>query len=99
EHDAEIAVRRRQIGNLLVRLEDPARRLDVETGDGPQQRGLAAAGGPQETDELLRKYFEGDVLQGGERAELLAQPRDAQIRRTGRRGGAYGHGSESGPHL
>ena len=99
EDDAEIAVRRRQIGDLLVGLEDPARRLDVEPGDRPQQRGLAAAGGPEETDELPRKYLEGDVLQRGERAELLAQPLDAQIRGAGRRGVVYGHGNESGPHL
>jgi hypothetical protein len=55
EHDAEVALGCRQIGYLALGLEDAAGGLDVEPGDGPQQRGLAAPGGPEKTDELARK--------------------------------------------
>ena len=52
--------------------------LDVETGDGAQKRGLAAARGPQKAHELALVDLQGDVLEGRERPEHLGQCRDAQ---------------------
>ena len=61
--------------------------LRVEAGDGAQQRGLAAAGRPEEADELAAPDLEIDRLQGGEGAEALPQALDAQKRLLGHRRG------------
>ena len=66
---------------------DPALVLRVEAGDGAQQRGLAAAGRPEEADELAAPDLEIDRLQGGEGAEALPQALDAQKRLLGHRRG------------
>ena len=54
--------------------------LDVQAGDGAQQRGLAAAGRPEEADELAGVDVERDLPERGEAAEQLGQIDDAQIR-------------------
>ena len=58
--------------------------LRVEARDRAQQRGLAAAGGAEEADELALLHVERDVLQRGELAEVLVQIADAQEWRGGR---------------
>ena len=63
EHDAEVALRRRQVGYFPISLEDAPRGLNVQPGDGTQQGGLAAAGRPQKTDELTLGNGERDVLE------------------------------------
>ena len=82
EHDAEIARRRRQVRHVAPADLDHAFVLRVEAGDRAQQRGLAAAGGPEEADELALLDVERDVLQRGELAEALVQVADAQERRS-----------------
>ena len=52
EHDAVVALRRRQRRDVAAVLHDAAGGLRLEAGDDAQQRGLAAARGPEEADEL-----------------------------------------------
>jgi hypothetical protein len=78
EHDAEIALRGRQGGDVLAGLLDHAAGLNVQAGDGPQQSGLAAARRPQKTNELALVDLQGNVLERGKGAEQLAQGLDAE---------------------
>ena len=75
--NAEVPFRGRQRGNVLAGLLDLAGGLDVEAGDGAQQGGLSAAGGPEKAHELALVDLQGNVLQRRERPEHLGQPRDA----------------------
>src|SRR5262249_57505983 len=79
--DAEVALGRRQRGDVAACLLDAARRLDVESGDRPEQRGLAASRRAEEADELALDDLERDVVEGGEGAELLGEGADPQIGR------------------
>ena len=87
EHDAEIALRRRRARHVAAGDLDPALVLRVEAGDGAQERGLAAAGRPEEAHELAAPDLEIDRLQGREGAEALRQALDAQKRLLGHRRG------------
>ena len=78
EHDAEVARGRRQVRHVAPADLDHAFVLRVEARDRAQQRGLAAARGPEEADELALVDVERDVLQGGELAEMLVQVADAE---------------------
>ena len=82
EHDAEVARGRRQVRHVAPADLDHALVLRVEARDRAQQRGLAAAGRPEEADELALVDVERDVLQRGELAEMLVQVADAQERRS-----------------
>jgi hypothetical protein len=79
EDDAEVALRGRQGGDVALALGDGSRALDVEPGDGAQQGRLAAARGPQETDELAVVDIERNILESGEFPELLREIADPQI--------------------
>src|SRR5208337_4128041 len=95
EDDAEIALRRRQPGDVLPRLDDAPAGRRIEPGDGAQQRRLAAARRADEGDELARVDGQRHVLEGDEVAEHLADPFDDEIRRAGLRrhgGGCRGPG-------
>jgi hypothetical protein len=48
----------------------PAGRL-LETGQHPQQRGLAAARGAEQREELAVVDIQGEVIDGGEIAKAL----------------------------
>ena len=87
EHDAEIARGRRQVRDVAPGDLDHALVLRIEAGDRAQQRGLAAAGRPEEADEVALLHVERDVLERGELAEAFRQVADAQKRR-GRRADA-----------
>jgi hypothetical protein len=52
EHDAVVALRRRQPRDVAAGLQDLAGGLHLQAGDDAQQGRLAAARGPEEADEL-----------------------------------------------
>jgi len=97
EDDAEVALRHRQRRDLLVALEDPSGALGVEARDAAKQRRLAAARRAEEADELAPRDLERNVLERGERAELLGQPLDQQIRAKARRARGVRHVDECDP--
>jgi hypothetical protein len=51
----------------------------LEPGDHPQRRRLAAAGGAEEREELARRHLEVEVVDGGEAAEPLGDPRQGEV--------------------
>ena len=61
EHDAVVALDRRQPGDVLAALHDRAGVLRLEPGDDPQQRGLAAARRPEKRHQLAAVDGERDV--------------------------------------
>jgi len=81
EHDAEVARSGRQARDVASGKCNGALVLRIEPRNGAQQRGLAAAGRPQEADELTRKNIERDVGQRRERAEPLGEIAHTQERR------------------
>ena len=95
KHDAEVALGRRQLGDVAPGLPHPPGGLDVEAGDGAQQRGFAAAGRPEEADELALVDGQRHFVQRREIAEDFAQAVDAQERRA-RRGGVHGEFARGG---
>jgi hypothetical protein len=83
EHDAEIALRRRQVGNVAAPLRDLPVGLQFQPGDGAQQGRLATARRAQEADELALFDLDGDIVQRAEVAEILDYVLDPQIRTAG----------------
>src|SRR5262245_11712432 len=77
EHDAVVALRRRQRGDVAPVLHDAPGALRLEAGDDAQQRGLAAAGGPEQADELALGDRQADVAQRREASEVLGDSLDA----------------------
>src|SRR5262249_57769946 len=65
-------------------LHEPSRGLQVEAGNGAQQRGLAAARGTEKAGELPLGDLERDVLERLEAAEQLVDPLDPEIGGSGR---------------
>ena len=63
---------RRQAGDVPTTLTDLPGGLNLQAGNDAQQGGLATTRRPEEADELAFFNGEIDVLQGGERAERLA---------------------------
>jgi hypothetical protein len=88
EDDAEVALGGRRVADVAAVDLDRALVLGVEAGDGAQERGLAAARGAEEADELAAGDVEVDGAQGLEAAEALAEAADAQ-----EGGGLGGHAS------
>ena len=72
EHEGDVALARRAGGDVLAVEQDPARGRQFEAGDHAQGRRLAAAGGPEQDEELAVR--DGEVDRGrGEIAEPLLQ--------------------------
>ena len=85
EDDAEVALRRRQMRHVAAGDLDAAGVLRLEPGDHAQQRGLAAARGAEEADELALLHLQRDVVERGEGAEALGHRPDAQVHGAGDR--------------
>ena len=62
EDHADVALARREAGNVLVAEIDRARGLRLQTGDDPHQRRLAATGRPEETGDLPAREGERDIV-------------------------------------
>ena len=70
------------IGSVDASVADPdlAGVVRQQTVDAAQQRGLAAAGGPDDGDDLALADIEVDVAEHFERAVALGQAFDANAR-------------------
>ena len=76
EHEADVALLRRQVGGVdALDLDAPGVGL-LEAGDDAQQRRLAATAGAEQRGELAGGDADGDVVEGDEVAEALADARD-----------------------
>ena len=94
EDGVDVPPVRRQPGHVLaVQLDQAGRRL-LEAADHAQRRGLAAAGRPQEGEELAVAHLEVDVVDGGDVAELLhdIHEPDFDVVRHGRLAAPLGRG-------
>src|SRR5262249_40813349 len=69
EHGVDVTLVRRVIGRVPAADQDLALVRLLEASDQPQRGGLAAAGWPQERQELALMHLEGDGVARGERAE------------------------------
>jgi len=78
EHDADVAPVRRQPGDVLPVERDAALVGPHQPGHDPQQRGLAAARGTEQRDELAAGHREVDAVEHGGGAEGLGRSRDGQ---------------------
>ena len=76
EDDAVVAVETRTPRRLPVHGHIARRRLD-DVSDDPQQRGLSAAGWPDQRDELAAIDLEVDPLECGDSAALAEDLREA----------------------
>ena len=68
EHHRGVAPVRRHVGHVAVAEPDLAAVGRDEAGHHPQRRGLAAAGRPEQRDELAIGHIERDIIDGGEAA-------------------------------
>ena len=93
EHDAHLAATTGVAGAHAVDLDQAIGRL-VDIGDEAEQGRLAAAGGPDDRDELAGRDGERDVLEGRERpaveVEALGDALDQDDRGRRRRSGRVG---------
>ena len=72
EDHGDVAVARREIGDVAPADEDLARRGRLQPGEDLEHRRLAAAGRADEHDELAVGDVEGEILEDGEAAVGLA---------------------------
>ena len=68
EDHGDVALLRRERGDVLAEQADGPARGFLEAGDGAQQRGLAAAGGTEDGHELARRDGKVDAVQHRHRA-------------------------------
>ncbi len=85
EHDAVVALVRRQPRDVLAVLQDLSGRLRFQARDDAQQRGLAAARGAEKAQHLARVHAQVHVTQRAEGFEVLVNADDLEGR--GRCGG------------
>mmetsp|Transcript_1013 Transcript_1013/g.2513 ORF Transcript_1013/g.2513 Transcript_1013/m.2513 type:complete len:443 (-) Transcript_1013:3285-4613(-) len=71
EHEADLALAHMGVGRVLAVQQHPAAVGLLQAGDDAQQRGLAAARGAEQRDQLAAGEFQADVTEGGEVAEAL----------------------------
>ena len=76
EDRVDRALVRRRLRDVDPVDEDLAVGRLLEPGQHAQRRGLAAARGPEQREELARLDLEVDAVDGGDAVELLAQPDD-----------------------
>ena len=79
EDHGDAALGRRQMVDNVAADADPAGGLVLEPGDDPQKRGLAAARGPEQHDELAVLDVEVDALEDIHLAEGLADGVDLEL--------------------
>jgi len=80
EHDANVALERRQAGDRAASQEDFARARREKAGDQPERSGLAAARGPEQGQEFAVAHFEVDARNRDGRAVALLDTGKAQRR-------------------
>src|SRR5690606_15622589 len=67
-----------QAGDLLAVEADLAFVRKMESGNGTEQGGLAAAGGAQQKEEFARGDLEIEAVEGGDLAETLDESADGK---------------------
>ena len=79
EHECDVALRRALERHVLVAQQNASRRGQLEAGDHPQCRRLAAARRAQQTEEVAVAHGKRRVAHGGEIAERFVQMLDANL--------------------
>jgi hypothetical protein len=79
EHHRQVALARRQVGDVGVADAHPAAVGVLQAGQQPQQRRLAAAAGPQQHHELAVGDLQVDIVDGGGLVEDLAHALQADL--------------------
>ena len=79
EHERNVALRCALERHVLAAQQDAAGRRQFEPGDHAQRGGLAAAGGPEQAEEVAVGHGERGVAHGGERPERFVQILDADL--------------------
>ncbi len=72
EHETDVAITHVVPGYVFTVEHDVALIRRFQAGNDPQQRGLAAARGTEQRDELAALDVQADVIQRLERIEILA---------------------------
>ena len=78
EHHTEIALVGRHRRDVLVVEQDRAGARRLEPGDHPEQRGLAAAGRPEQAYERAVRHGEADGVDRREVAETFGDVLECQ---------------------
>jgi hypothetical protein len=73
EHEADLPLARADCRDVLSMQHDLSRIGELEACDDPQQRGLAAAGRPEQRDQFACRKIQRDVVERGEIAEAFLQ--------------------------
>src|SRR5262245_8717999 len=79
EHESDVALRGTPKGHVLAIEEDLAGSRQLESGDHPERRRLAAAGWAEKAEERAVGNGEARLLHGGEVAEHLAKLLDPYL--------------------
>ena len=79
KHERDVALRGTLERHVLAAQQDPAGGGQLEAGDHPQRRRLAAAGGPEQTEEIAVRNGETRIAHRGERRERLVQVLDPDL--------------------
>ncbi len=74
EDGVDVAVVRRELADIVALQQHRAGGWRLEAGDHSQHRRLAAAGRPEQREELTLDDLQVDVVDGDHVAEVLAQP-------------------------
>ena len=80
EHQIDRPLVGRRAGDVVAVEQDAAVAGRLEAGEHAQQRGLAAAGGAKQREELVLADIERDAVDGGDPAEILRHLIDGQQR-------------------
>ena len=72
EHEADVALAHVRAGRVLAVEQDLALVGELEPGDDAQERGLAAARGPEQRHQLAGRERQAHVVERDEAAERLA---------------------------
>ena len=79
EHEGNVALGRAQVGHVLAIEQDLAGGRDLQAGDHPQRRGLAAARRAEQHEELAVVHRQVGVVHRDEVAKGLVQVLDADL--------------------
>jgi len=87
EHHAHVAAVHGDAGEVAVAEPQVAGRGRLEARDDAQERGLAAAGGPDEADQRTAREAQVDAVQGHGGAEALTETLDHEVGAVGAHAG------------
>ena len=91
EHHAHVAPAGRHVGDVAAIEQDAAGIQPLQPGERAQRRGLAAARGAEQRDQLARRQIERQAVERADLAEAATQLDELDAHAGARRAGA-GHG-------